>query len=238
MVPLRRTTSQLTLRVVTQCIINQFYLLVLVNRLKYITDIRLTFAIRYKYTLIFIILLKTVSGFSNKQYEKGFISYVMNYGGWPRKISWYPYTFNRVWTSYVALYFPRWIFAQDIVVNRQTDVEIDCVGFNSCVTWIINIFLVDFEGFFQYQQSTNLELLTVHVNSKSINCYKICSDVYDYAVQWFYPWHKNSFVGYGTKFRGYSKFPRKMVYGSVSLTRSWDFIVYIVLIDLVIRYTK
>ena len=76
------------------------------------------------------------------------------------------------------------------------------------------------KDFFNIMQSTNLELLTVHVNSKSINCYKICSDVYDYAVQWFYPWHKNSFVGYGTKFRGYSKFPRKMVYGSVSLTRS------------------
>ena len=196
------------------------------------------FGIKYKKKFVFLIHSKTVSDFCNEQYEKGFISYVMNYGGWPRKISWYPYTFNRVWTSYVALYFPRWIFAQDIVVNRQTDVEIDCVGFNSCVTWIINIFLVDFEGFFQYQQSTNLELLTVHVNSKSINCYKICSDVYDYAVHWFYPWHKNSFVGYGIKFRGYSKFPRKMVYGSVSLTRSWDFIVYIVLIDFVIRYTK
>ena len=81
MVTLGRTTFQLTLRVVTQSIINQFYLLVLVNTLKYLRAIRLTFAIKYKYTFFLLVRLKTVSDFFNEQYEKGFILYVMNYGG-------------------------------------------------------------------------------------------------------------------------------------------------------------
>ena len=37
--------------------------------------------IQYKYTFVFLIHLNTVSDFSNEQYEKSFISYVMSYGG-------------------------------------------------------------------------------------------------------------------------------------------------------------